>query len=875
MNIPRWLLFVVGGVAALAVGVAAVLIGMRFASAPVASAFVPPDTEVSQVIAPVAIDNGDDGVDEDGDGDASDAPPASTAGGSTGGGTDSSGEAGTGPAIGTAAGDDDDQPEPSPVIAEEDVSVPEADPAVTDHELLRLVDLIGRDPSLFDGLFTFDLGGRDDDPCAPASGTPADDCPLGIPGAVYINDEIPPLWLNPIAFPHTHASAHDLPARPIAASLKCDIDFDVTDATSTVEVPLRIRSSVPGNWSVRYWPTGDEGSAQVLPLPPETDQQITDYQADLDLPGDDWFAPEQCIRLPEVLPGVPYTAVVTGNDYLGRPAPPATVLFNSGGEPGHASLQLRTVGQNLLIASAAHKANEDVLFQSYLVGSNGDPHTCAAPGAGAEEFFATTSATDSPVDATARLELNITDDNTLADYVSYRVPEGATLLICARWFPAGSGTPTWESAQATYESSAVVQTANRLLPKLVLTAFQARRQHGQYLGTDLQINVATPQGIVCGVSRFEDTDDAPPPLTVCDPSALTTGGATVDGDRLADRGFNGDLVLRINGATVQTHETSETTLTLPAGPGSCIGVCPAVPAQTFQVATIAGTATFVETWEDGRFNASSEAWALSPTVSNPIDYVAPDSPQIDTNAEWVYTGVGIASGVATASLSLPVDRHVQWTLTTGDGTLGAVNCAATPALPSASGESHGNLIGITLPFLCLGQNYTATLRLVDDAGHVAVWSILSSTNRWGANANINPPFVSVTVRYRVDVAGTREQYLQNYGIWLDGIVYPLVNLYASPAGSRCLRNDGIVMSEGRFDDYLASHLDIGLVVRLVPRRDVAPGADEGCGGYTVDERVTPAVVATVPITDFAVADGVRLTLPGGQGTLHVWIDPRH
>jgi hypothetical protein len=855
MKIPRWLLFVVAGVAALAVGVAAVLIGMRFAPAPAASAFVPPGTEVSQVIAPVAVDDGDDG----------DAGSASA-------GTDSSGETGTGPAIGTAAGDDEDQPAPSPVIAEEDVAVPEDDPAVTDLELLRLVDLIGRDPDLFSGLFTLDLGGRDDDPCAPASGTPGDDCPAGIPGAVFINDEIPPLWLNPIAFPHTHAQLHNLPARTLPASLYCDIAVDNTDATSTVEVPLRIRSSVPGNWTVRYWPTGDEGAALELTVPAATEQQINDYQTDLDRPEDDWFAPEQCISLPDVLAAVPYTAVVTGEDFLGRPAPAATVLFNSGGEPGHPSLQLRTVGQNLLIASAAHTAGEDVLFQAYLLpyDSGIAAATCTPSFAGQESFSPTTSAVDSPIDAAGRLELNVTDDNTLSDYVSYRVPEGASLLICARWYPAGDHVPTWESAQATYESSAFVQTANRLLPKLVMTDFQARTRHGGGLGVILDIRVNTAEGIECARTHFER--DEATPFPVCDPSALATGGATVDGDRLADRGFTGDLVLRIDAQTVAAPvETSETTVTLPAGEGSCIGMCPAVAPQTFQVATIAGTATFVETWEQGRFNPNSEAWSLSPTVSNPIDYVQPDVPQIDTDAEWHYTGAGIASGVANATLTLPVDRHVQWTLTTG----GALNCATTPVPPGDSGESVSDVINISLTSLCLGQDYAASLRLVDDAGHVAVWSVASSTNRWIPNGVIIAPFVNVTLRYRVDAAGTYNQYLQNYGIWLNGTVYPLVNQYASPAGSQCLRDDGLIMSEGRFDTSLGSHLDLGLVVRLVPRRDVAPGADYGCGGYFVDERVTPAVVATLPLSDFSSAGGVQLTIPGQRDTLHVWLDPRH
>ena len=861
MKILRWLFPVVAVVAALAVGVAAVLIGMRFASAPAASAFVPPDTEVSQVIAPVPA--------------FPDGTPAADDGSAAGGGTDVSGDTGGGPAIGAAAGDDEDQPEPSPVVAEEEVATPEEDPAVTDLEILRLVDLIGRSPDLFSGLFTLNLGGRDDDPCAPRDGAPADGCPAGVPGAIFLNGEIPPLWLNPVAFPHTHAELHDLPARAVPASMTCDIAVDPAGFTSTAEVPLRIRSSAPGTWTVRYWATGHEGDALEVTTPAATEQQINDWQSEIDRPGDDWVASEQCITLPEVLPGVPYTAVVTGDDFLGRPAPAATVLFNSSGEPGHPTLQLRTVGQNLLIASAAHTPSEDVLFQAYMLPYDSGIHdaTCTPSFAGQEVFPQTTRAVDSPVDAASRLELNITDDNTLSDYVSYRVPEGASLLLCARWYPAGSGVPTWESAQANYESSSFIQTADRLLPKLVMTDFQARSRHGEGLGVLLDMRVNTVEGIECASTQFDR--DVSLPLTVCDPTALATGGATVDGDRLADRGFTGDLVLRIDGQTIAPPaETSETTVTLPAGAGSCVGRCADVAPQTFQVATIAGTATFVETWEQGRFNGSDRDWSIWPTVSNPIDYVQPDVPQIDTNAEWRYSGAVISSGVTTASLTLPVDRHVQWTLTTGDGAIGALNCAATPARPGASGESVGDVIHITLTSLCIGQDYSATLRLVDDAGQVAIWSVGSPTTRWIPNGVIFTPFLNVTVRYRADVVSNPDQYLQNYGIWIDGSVYPLTNSLASPAGSRCIRSDGLIASEGHLDTALTSQIEVGLVLRLVPRRDVAPGADLGCGGYVVDEGVTPAVVATVPVTDFVGPGGVELALPGGQGTLHVWLDAR-
>ncbi|MEO5919761.1 MAG: hypothetical protein ABIQ01_01325, partial [Pseudolysinimonas sp.] len=230
MNIPRWLLPVIAIVAAVAVGVAAFLVGARFAPTTPASAFVPPDTEIAQVLAPVAVDDGDDGEDDDGDGDTADLPS---------GGDDSGDGSGTGDG---GAGE-------SPVVGEREVAVPE-DPAASDTELLRLIDLVGLSPDLLLGLIHLGAGDRDDDPCSPRDGDPADDCPPGLTGVVLIDGHLPPLWMNAQAFPQTHAVLHDVPTtRPIDPSLVCDIaQADADEAT------LRIRATAPGTWTVRYWP---------------------------------------------------------------------------------------------------------------------------------------------------------------------------------------------------------------------------------------------------------------------------------------------------------------------------------------------------------------------------------------------------------------------------------------------------------------------------------------------------------------------------------------------------------------------------------------------------------------------------------------------
>ena len=162
MNIPRWLLPVVAVVAALAVGVAAVLdrdaVRARRARVGVRARPRPRPPRCSRPLPP---EDGDDGEDADGDGDPAD-PPAGAAtrrhdGGAPGG---------------------------EPGRREREVAVPEEDAAESDTELLRLIDLIGLSPDLLVGLMDLGLGERDDDPCAPRDGAPADDCPPGVAGVV-------------------------------------------------------------------------------------------------------------------------------------------------------------------------------------------------------------------------------------------------------------------------------------------------------------------------------------------------------------------------------------------------------------------------------------------------------------------------------------------------------------------------------------------------------------------------------------------------------------------------------------------------------------------------------------------------------------------
>ncbi len=833
MNIPKWILPVVAVVAALAVGVAAALIGMRFAPAAPASAFVPPETETAQVLAPVPADDGDDGNDADGDGDPADLPSDSDDAGG-------------------------DVPSESPVVGELEVAVAEEDPAVSDTELLRLIDLIGLSPDLLVGLMDLGLGERDDDPCAPPDGDPADDCPPGSAGIVLYDGALPPLWMNAQAFPRTHDDLGDLPDRDLG-ELFCDIAQENAD-----EATLRIRATAPGTWTVRYWPVDRPDEIEELAPVTSSDAQIADWQTEASDVDHGLYIAEHCLRLPGLELDTAYTAVISGSDVFGRTPAASTVHFNSDGAPRHPDLELQPVGQNLLLASVAHAPDENISIRAYLVPA-ADAPTCSTAEGAIPQLGPLTTVDHVAVGSAEQLRLNITSDNTEKAVHSYRVPEGATLLMCARWYPGGDA-PTWESENATYEASAIVQSADRFLPSLEFSGFTPRDERT----VDLRVTVSTPEGTVC--SRFVlNSADLGLPRILCHPDSVATGGVESTGtpgsERLADRGFSGDLVVRVD-ATLSSGETSETTYVLPAGSGSCVGVCSAPGPSEFGVATIGGTMHLTETWVAGLQNGGVSEWRVWGETANPIDYVAPDAPQIDRDTDWTFTEPSF-SPVLQAITEIRADRPVDWEFTTYSSTGDpAMTCGPTPAPIADSGRAEDGVIGIVVP-VCLGGSYLSILRLVDDEGHVALYSAPGAgpSAAWWPAGYLLAPRLDVTIRYRVDAFDHSQVYVQHLGLLVDGSELRLTDDYASPAGSRC-NTDGIIKSEGTFDDNLGAEFTLGLAVLIVDQR---PASDGSCGGEFVDERAVPSLT-TFQIEQLRNPDGVLIETSTTR--LHIWAERR-
>jgi hypothetical protein len=739
-----------------------------------------------------------------------------------------------------------------------EVAVAEEDPVTTDLELLRLIDLIGLSPDLLGAFTLVGAGARDDDPCAPTGGTPpADGCPPGAPGTVLFTDPLPPFWMNAQAHPRTHAELRDGAGRDLG-SLFCE-----PAETGEGEVGLRIRATAPGTWNVNYWPTDSPSDVRTLSAT-NSDEQIADWMVEADDIDHGFWITELCVVMPDIVPGTPYTAVVSGGDIFGREAAPHTVLFHSDGAPQHPAVQLQTVGQNLLLASAAHRPDERVETMAYLI-DDGSVLDCADPGVGT--LSPLTRVLDVAVGEAEQLRQNITDDNTLKDVRSYRVPEGATLQFCARWFP-GDSAPEWESAQATHQSWAIVQSADRLLPVLTLVGFEPRDDRSVSVG----FATNTAEGLRCDTLPWSSGMDFG--QTLCGDWQLAGGGAGTDGDRLFDRGFTGDLVVRTT-AELSSGETSESTVVLPAGAGGCVGVCTAPDAQRFGISTIGGTAIVEQTWVTGLRNGRTD-WYIGTVESQPVDYVRPDTPQLDRSADWEYSEPTL-SAYLSASIRIPVDRPVSWTFVqphgdpTGETEIPCVDGVESFSL-SGTSETVGSaeMVTIRLPQVCMGGSYTPILTLTDEAGNVSTWSIIPgvAANWWGGAGLLTPPRAEVTVRYRVDVWDVGWRYLREYQL-IAGTTVSLTNDYADPEGSRCTRDDGIIKSEGRFDNTVGPLTSLGLVYLSDHQR--YSGGD-GCLAYASDEVAVPEVIQ-VPISELRNPDGVILVTSTGA-RVHIWVELR-
>lgn len=794
-------------VAALAVAVAGVLVGIRLVPPVIAES--PSDTVVVPVLAPV------EHPDEEGG-------------------------------------------EPSPVVAQTEVTLPGSAPVDLSPGLGAVVDALIESPDPAFTLLEYDAGatGTDDDPCAPRAGEPPADCPEGLRSTVLSLVAARDFGYGGQAFPPTYAEYLEHGNR-FGGMLWCD---GLTATASSV--PFGILATAPATFAIEFWPTERPGEVERLDAIRTPEEQRAEYLAALATAEsvDDVPLPRTCLTLEGVEPDTAYTAVISGVDDDGRVAAPRTVRFHTSGAPVHPGAHIVTVGENLVFVSALHPENQSADVRVHVGDPASIPSCSALPaGAGGE-----LSLTD--------VDVRVTDDelnavNAPLDFRfervhTFAIPEGSTALVCVRWYAAGTA-PSWQREQPLHESSAILQSPDRLAPMLSVTSVESRDD----AVTRIAFRVASAEGSSCGTFYSWRRDDAELPIQLCRGAyGLRTGGATSGGERLWDAGFRGDLVVTWTEYRGDVAGEPQRAL-LPSADAGCRGTCSVPAPQTFRVWSDHSALTLVMGWEQGATNGLAD-WNVTAVSDVSPDYVRPDEPQFDLDQVWEFTEPAFPPGYGDiaphdwvyARFQLVVDRPVDYVirLTTGIRGVAAAGCSSGAPL-EVSGRAERST-PVSIPYACLGGQYYGEIELVDDAGTRVLWNVHDRPHFWAAGATAVAPTLAATISYDIRAQSFERTHISVLELDVDR--QPLDPVDAR--SGRCTR-DGIVESRGTGEVGLHATVSVRFSIRLVgtERWD-----DLACVPERSDEETT-VVEVEVPVAALYGPDGARIELPDAYGSVIV------
>src|SRR5690606_16734820 len=117
------------------------------------------------------------------------------------------------------------------------------------------------------------------------------------------------------------------------------------------------------------------------------------------------------------------------------------------------------------------------------------------------------------VDAESLAAANFRGDLVRKRVQTFKLPEGSTALVCVRWFDDSAGS-SWEREQAVFESSAVLQNPDRILPVVQVT--RIHNELGDAL-SHLTFSLATAEGTPCGypIRWIQQHSELELPFEVC------------------------------------------------------------------------------------------------------------------------------------------------------------------------------------------------------------------------------------------------------------------------------------------------------------------------------------------------------------------------
>ncbi len=816
MTIPKWLLPVISIVAALAVGVAATLIGMRFASHDVQTLATKPVT--APLFAPVEP------------------------------GQKSSSVVGqyTGTLPGTSG---------SPISGSRQQLIHDvlhsADPAAT----IRDETTGGSSGSSgTPGAGTSPSTGTTGDDCSPSSGEPPAGCPDGIHGAVYASHMTPPFWMNVLAFPQASGVASSTP--------RCEAD------TTPGHVTIGVASDMPADFTVTYWPTGDTADRDSASFSTDA-TQVEVYNAYY---GGTGTGPSPVVYTCHVLTvtsGTGYMAQVGATDSVGRLASPITLVFNGTGAPMHPELEAHTVGSNLLFASALHAPDETVQIKG-VRRTDG-----AADCNGSNVLVAWEAPTETAVGTDYLNDHQILPaDNARTSYAFF-VPEGIDFLLCARWFPAGHAT-SWERSTPSYESRQSMSSPDKLLPTVTLTALSvASSTDSVDFSTGTGGGIACG-GDLSWRRSAGDNGGIDLPMALC--SANTYGGARHDGSRYWDLGGDDTVYVRFTVNTAAQHDIVHPDgffhLTT-----ACAGDC-AVPApRTYTTSLLDGASRATDgsvsvtiSYAQGNHNGAAD-WVTGSVQGVVPAHPIPSAPTFDTDA--VATPGPILGNLASSvTIHIASDRPVDYAVRAYEEDGYTVpGQPATCLRGGASGTVTGHLDApgdVYLGGLCLGIAYGLEITLTDHDGHRSVWGALGTDPNgwWPGNSGFVTPSVTGTIRYDFRAYGQTPSKITQLSVGFGGEILG----GSAPLNNSC-NEAGIFNAQGS-----ASGIQLGQHVTLYVRFAVQQSDSGNAGCHPLARGYTEQIAATsIPLQLDQIDgtyDGILVNSATGrpEWSIHMWFD---
>lgn len=724
MTVPKWLIPLLAVVAALAVGVAGWLVGIRVApgEAPVAA----PQIETLPVAGPVDPDapQTDDGIV-------------------------------VSPAIGSA----------DVVVPPATEDVPQIDPMLAEiiREMADSDDPGAGMVEVYDASSEPGASGADGsgDICAPPEGEAPEDCPSGVYGTVLaLTAPEEPFYADAQYAPGRYSEVpppHRVHCEPVA-----------TDAT---QAHIGIGTNAPAQLTVRYYPEGDRTAERAVTA--ETPEAVAAaWYGGLDANDEFsgiWARPQHCLVLDGLEPGVAYRLEVSAVDELGRTATD-TLRFVAGGGSDVPPVRVIPIIDTVLFVSAPHTDEETVEIRvASTVGEDG-----------ASACRSSSRLLDPYVDVD---EYRVSNGYNAAHgfdpaYVartagSFVVPEGSRVAVCIRWF--AEDAPSWEGDGPLREYTQMLLSPDLLLPRIELAGVGLLK----VMDTEsVSIRIDDREGRRCGSSAVgpadgptRDWDVAGTPLR-CEPSsawAWRDGGDYVARAEVSYRGetTTGGMIMRLSRdacrGVCEIPEPTEYRMALPtiAAPaglcGSSFGDCDPPTSDTS-----AGVAVFRVSWVQGNTNGAAEWVEGAPTLSERASPLPPERPQVDTAhaIEVVETGGGLI-----ASLRLRTDRPVSYTAYL-DG------CELDGTRTTLSGAIDDPL-EVTLDFgpVCHAESYRATVELVDDAGVTATWGPREPDGFWPNS--VRTPGIPIelggSLHVEPELGDAAQGYLESVIVYVAGV----------------------------------------------------------------------------------------------------------